>query len=100
MDLVKNRFLEHNCDSRILDRALKEIDDESGGGSKKCKSTQEGISIPFVTEYSREALVLKKLIQKNCHIIKADPVIGEKVSSKPQIIFRRAPNIRDLVTSS
>lgn len=27
-------------------------------------------------------------------------MIGEQVSSKPQIIFRRAPNIRDLVTSS
>lgn len=32
-------------------------------------------------------------------ILKNDPIIGEFLPSKPHVVFRRAPNLQDIVTS-
>lgn len=43
---------------------------------------------------------MKKVIHKNWHILKSDPVIGKEISERPKIIFRRAPNLRGQLTNS
>lgn len=40
------------------------------------------------------------MIQQNWYILKNDPIIGERLPEKPLIIFRRAPNLKDMLTSS
>lgn len=103
--VIKDRFLERNYREDMLDRAIAEVTAEGGNDQpnkiiiKKNKET-EGIVVPFITGYSKEALTMKKAIQRNWHILKNDPVIGAKIPEKPRIIFRRAPNLKDHLTNS
>lgn len=99
MGILKKRFLERNYKESLLNKAIEETSNTDKKDRKEI-TKEEGIAVPFITGYSREGLQMKKIIQKNWHILKSDPIIGSKISSKPQIIFRRAPNIKDHIISS
>lgn len=96
--VIKDRFLERNYDEKLLDKTILEVTNESA--NCKQKKNEDGVMIPFVTCYSKEALLMKKAIQKNWNILQSDPIIREKLSTKPKIIFRRAPNLQDRITGS
>lgn len=71
--MIKNRFLERNYNEVLLDKALTEVTE--GPLRRKCvKQKNDEISIPFISGYSKEALKIKKLIQKSWYILKVTPL--------------------------
>jgi len=54
----------------------------------------------FVTNYSKEAIQIKRIIKKNWNIIECDPTLREIFSEPPGISFKRAPTIKDKLVRS
>lgn len=96
--MIKERFLECKYDEKLLDEAIETVikDPEK----KPLKKSEDGIMVPFITGYLKEALIMKKAIQKNWHLLISDPVIGKHLSARPQVIFRSETNLRDYLTCS
>lgn len=69
-------------------------------GEKKEKIQVCDISVPFVTNFFKGSKKIQNIIHVNWSIVRNDPVIGHELPLKPKIIFRRAPNLRDIITSS
>jgi len=49
----------------------------------------------FVTNYSKEAIQIKRIIKKNWNIIECEPTLREVFTEPPGISFRRAPTIKE-----
>lgn len=58
------------------------------------------LMFPLITGYSKGAIKMQKVLEKHWFILKNDPVIGKALPEKPSVIFRKAPNLRDIITSS
>lgn len=96
--------MERNYGEVRIDEAIQEVLIEEKGVKKSknflTESTDENIVVPFVTGFSKESGQLKNIICKNWHILQNDLTVGNRLSKNPIIIFRKATNLKDHITSS
>lgn len=64
--MVKERFLERKYNEKLLDEAIKNVTENPE--KKPLKKSEEGIVVPFITVFFKEALIMKKAIQTNWHL--------------------------------
>lgn len=66
-------------------------------GSKTRKSDD---TIRIILRYSNEHSTIRRILTKHWSILTDDPVLGSLLTSKPQITFRKAGSLADLLTQS
>lgn len=96
--------MERKYDVKLIDEAIVaastdiDITNSNDRGRDKGKE-KTGINVPFITNYFKGANRVKNIIQKNWSIIRNDPLIGHEFPSRPKIIFRKSPNLKEIITS-
>ena len=63
----------------------------------KCVSSEENNQYisPFITSYSNQHYLIKKLVKKHWHLIKEDAILGPALPEQPRVVFRGVPSLRD-----
>lgn len=98
--IIKNRFLERGYKPSLIENSYKKICDGTQTKNTSKSVEENTVVAPFITNYHKGAEKLKRIINKNWFILKNDSVIGNRLPEKPKIVFRKAPNLRDIITHS
>lgn len=56
--------------------------------------------VNFVTTYNKSHKDIRKILQKNWFILKRDPYLKDIIAAQPNITFRRAPTLKNLLAPS
>ena len=56
--------------------------------------------IPCVLQYSPLGAEFKKIVKRHWHLLSTDPALGSTFTVPPRVVYKRAPNIGDLVVHS
>lgn len=62
--------------------------------------TRKRNSTLCVTRYSPLGSEFKKIIKKHWHVVQTDPKLKDVFKNPPALVFRRAPNLRDMLVRS
>lgn len=97
--IIKNRLQEKGYDPESLQDTIEEVAniDRSvllEGGPRKAKDRP---AIPFITTFSTQHQLIKKIIRKHWHQLGNDRIIQTFLPVNPQVIFRGVPSLRDRV---
>lgn len=57
-------------------------------------------SIRFSTQFNTKAFDIQRAIQKNWNILKQDPILNSILPPKPEVVFRKAKDLRGLIAPS
>ncbi|XP_053561233.1 repetitive organellar protein-like [Bombina bombina] len=103
-EILLERFKVRGYKDDITDKAIeraKNTDRESLLTYKvKQKETSDKIMVPFITDYSADLNVIKRIIRKHWHLIREDDLLGEKIIDNPKFIFKKAANLKTFLAPS
>lgn len=98
-NILTNRFIEKGYSFDVLSQTLSKVQelDREQFMVEKPKMTNEetNFSWPFITGYSHQHYMIKKLVCKHWHILKNDHILGSTLPDRPQVVFRGVPSLKD-----
>lgn len=96
---MKTRLQEKGCNADSLAATMEEVASmERSQLLVTCpQKSKEGPSLPFVTTFSTQHYVIKKIICKHWQLLGNDRIISKFLPSNPQVVFRGVPSLRDMV---
>lgn len=100
-ETLKNMFTSRGYTQDIVDKAAEKVSlktqDECLQTNKKENTVQP---VLCVTQYSPLGNFFLKTIKKHWHLLSSDPTLDKSFQVPPRLVYRRAPNIRDIVVKS
>ena len=99
---LTNRFLVRGYKPEWINHASQRFDTVS---QEDClnppKRVKKSMNAPLcVTKYSPMGFDFRKIMLKHWHVVESDPRLGSVFKEPPKLVFRRPPNLRDLVVHS
>ena len=85
----KEELYKQTREVEILDRGLLLLDKQVS------TENQNQFVSPFITSYSNQHFLIKKLVRKHWHLIKEDAILGPALPEQPHVVFRGVPSLRD-----
>ena len=101
-ETLKSMFVSRGYRQDIVEKAATKVckktqEDCLKSAKNKTTSTQP---ILCVTQYSPLGKDFEKIIKKHWHVLSSDPTLDKTFQIPPRLVYRRAPNIRDIVVKS
>ena len=99
--VLSNMFHTRGYPVNIIEAAAKKVSDKTQDDCLVPKArTTETQPLLCVTQYSPLGNVFKKIIKKHWFLLNSDPTLDKVFKIPPRLVYRRAPNIRDIVVQS
>ncbi|XP_018108445.1 uncharacterized protein LOC108711328 [Xenopus laevis] len=99
-DRLTSRGYETDCVKKAYENAIMKNRTDLLKTTKNNRYKQKDKRIRFITTFSTEAKQIQSIIHKHWSILDADPILSIMDLKKPQIVYRRSPNLRDKVAPS
>lgn len=97
--IKKDRLLQKGYDPKDLQpdlQSIAKLDRNDLLVPKRGKINNQKFETTFITTFSNEYRQIIKFI-KHWKVLKSDPVLGPTLTAKPNVIFRKACTLRDMV---
>lgn len=101
-DALRERLLKRGYSKSLLRRAFNKAWDQSRNALLFSKEPrrEEHLTTKFITKYSHQQYQFCNILQQHWHILSEDPILRKYVSDYPEIVFKKAPSLRDKLTKS
>lgn len=91
-NILTNRFIEKCYSVDVFSQTLSEVQeldrDQLLVEKPKMTNKETNFSWSFITGYSYQHYMIKKLLNKHWHILKKYHILGSTLPDRPQVVFR------------
>ncbi|CAJ0963544.1 unnamed protein product [Ranitomeya imitator] len=97
---LTRRFKQRGYPKRVISSAFQRARREDQASLLTSRPRNPDHTTRFITDYNNSWHQVKNIINRHWSILRTDAQTAEVTSDRPLLVTRRAPNLRDLLTSS